>query len=615
MRYLFTTFFCLFTIIMSAQLKIEAELYASGFNEPLDIVVADDERLFIVERAGVIKILYPDLTTATFMDITTIVGSTGGEQGLLGLAFHPNYAENGYFYVNYTDLAGDTHISRFSRSAGDPEQADAGSEFNLLMMDQPAANHNGGDLNFGPDGYLYISMGDGGGAGHNRSQDITDNKLGKILRIDVDGDSPYANPSDNHFVGVTGDDEIWAMGLRNPWRSSFDRVTGDFWIADVGADSWEEINVIKADTSEFMNFGWKCYEGNMLREGTLCDTVVPDFDFPVFVYPHNIDSGGFAVTGGYVYRGTNFPELYGRYIFCDYISGNFWTLTPDGAGGYIPTFYDYVLDHITSFGEDIHGEIFACVNDNGNIYKIIDACAGFDATLDITNANAPTINNGAINVTEINGTSPFNYSWNTGATTQDISGLNAGEYIVTITDNNGCSITKSAMVENNCSAATGITSAPTATSVFINWDDVGATGYRVLYKPVGPGAYTQVNAPISSITISGLLPNTAYTFKIRNKCPGAPGSFSANGNFITLPLKTTLTVNEIQLFPNPGSGLFTITGVHSQLPVTLIDMQGKTIGSFVVAEGGMLDLTGVSAGMYRLLMPELNISLPIIIIK
>ena len=357
MKLFFTLLAVGICFFVAAQPKIDVVLVAEGFEEPVDITHAGDERLFIVERLGKIKILYPDTSVATFLDLTNIVGATGGEQGLLGLAFHPNYASNGYFYVNYTDFAGDTHISRFTRSLGDPEKADSTSEMNLLFMDQPASNHNGGDLNFGPDGYLYIFMGDGGGAGHNRSQDITDNKLGKILRIDVDGGSPYAIPADNPYVGIDGDDEIWAIGLRNPWRSNFDRLTGDLWIGDVGADSWEEIDFIANDTTEFMNFGWKCYEGNMLREGTLCDTIVPDFDFPVFVYPHDINTGGFAITGGFVYRGSAFPALYGKYIFCDYISGNFWTLSPDGLSGYEATFYDYVIDHITSFGENMDGEL------------------------------------------------------------------------------------------------------------------------------------------------------------------------------------------------------------------------------------------------------------------
>lgn len=612
MRLTFTLFMLLFFILVSAQPKIDVQLRVSGFNEPVDIAHAGDDRLFIVERAGKIQILYPDNTVATYLDITSIVGSVAGEQGLLGLTFHPNYAVNGYFYVNYTDLAGDTHISRFSRSFGDPETADPGSELNLLYMDQPAANHNGGDLNFGPDGYLYIFMGDGGGAGHNRSQDINDNKLGKILRIDVDGGSPYAIPADNPYVGIDGDDEIWAIGLRNPWRSNFDKLTGDLWIGDVGADSWEEIDFIAADTAEFMNFGWKCYEGNMLREGTLCDTIVADFDFPIFVYPHDINSGGFAVTGGYVYRGIQFPELYGKYIFCDYVSGNFWTLENSG-GTFNTTFYDYVLDHITSFGEDVNGEIFACVNETGNIYQLIDACQEFSANSVVTDAAAPGINNGAIDLSLVNGEAPFIYAWSNGATTQDISGLSAGTYNVSITDNNTCEINLSIVVENLCGPATGITTTPATTSVHIDWDNSGASGYRVMFKPAGPGAFTQMNTPVSEINLSGLTPGTAYIFKIRNKCPGAPGIFTTNGNFNTLPLKLDNVQNDVEISPNPSNGIFLISGLQNPETVFIFDMQGRMVLNYYMSDNFILDASGLPNGVYQVLFEKLQKTKTIII--
>lgn len=614
MRIIFSLFSLFYAVTVCSQAKIDVVLVASGFNEPLDIAHANDNRLFIVERSGIIKILFPNDSVSTFLDITEIVGSTGGEQGLLGLVFHPDYLSNGYFYVNYTDSAGDTHISRFSRSLVDANLGDASSELNLLFIDQPAANHNGGDLNFGPDGYLYISMGDGGGAGHNRSQQIIDNKLGKILRIDVDGGTPYAIPSDNPFIGEVGDDEIWAIGLRNPWKSNFDRLTGDLWIADVGADSWEEIDFIAADTTAFMNFGWKCYEGNMLREGTLCDTIVPDFDFPVFVYPHNIDSGGFAVTGGFVYRGSVFPNLYGKYIYCDYISGNFWTLEPLFGGGFDAHFYDYVLDHITAFGEDINGELFACVNESGNIYRIIDACEDFDASLSITDATAPTLPNGAINVTTINGIAPFEFAWSNGAITENIFGLDSGDYTVTITDNLGCSISKTASINYLCQAATGIVTTPSTTTVNINWDDVGAVGYRVLYKPLGPGSYTQVSSPISAINISGLTPGTPYTFKIRNKCPGAPGIFTASGNFITMPLKDGFSMHDFTIYPNPGNGIFYVNLLNSNAAVSVFDLSSKLWGNYFLSEFGELNLSELPAGLYFIYFPEYQVNESIVII-
>ena len=581
-----------------SQPAIGVELVASGFNEPVDIACAGDERLFIVERQGIIKILNPDNTVSTFLNIDALVGSAGGEQGLLGLVFHPDYASNGNFYVNYTDNLGDTHISRFTVSV-DPDVANAGSEMNLLFMDQPAANHNGGCLKFGPDGFLYIFMGDGGGAGHNRSQDITDNLLGKILRLDVDGGIPYAIPPGNPFVGIEGDDEIWVTGLRNPWRNNFDRLTGDLWIADVGADSWEEIDFIHADTMEIWNFGWKCYEGNMLREGDACDTVVFDFDFPIFEYPHNIETGGFAVTGGYVYRGSEFPSLYGKYIFCDYISGNFWTTEQDGLGDFITIFHDYIIDHITSFGEDMHGELYACINETGDIYKIVDPCANFNLSFNITDASASTINNGAINLNIAGGNSPFTYIWSNGAITEDINSLSAGTYSVTVTNNIGCIKTGVVTITNLCGQASGVTNSPTATSVFINWNEVGATGYRVLYKPVGPGTFTTMNTAVSQINISGLEPSTAYTFKIKNKCPGAPGSFTTNGNFTTDPLKL-FGVEEINIsiYPNPNNGIFNVEGISEATTILIYDFSGKLISSFSEEDNFQFNMGNSPNGIY-----------------
>ncbi len=597
MQKLFTLLSVCLSLLAQAQTTPAVEEFATGFNEPLDIDHAFDDRIFITERLGVIKIIHPGGAVTTFMDIQERVGSDAGEQGLLGIVFHPDYAENGYFYANYTDTLGDTHVVRFSRDAINPDLADVNSEMTLFTADQPANNHNGGDLKFGPDGYLYVFMGDGGGAGHNRSQDLG-LLFGKILRLDVDGGSPYAIPADNPFVGVPGSEEIFAMGLRNPWRNSFDRLTGDLYIGDVGGDSWEEIDVIKVDTAEFMNFGWKCYEGFMLRAGTICDSIVPDFDFPVFVYPHNIDSGGFAVTGGYVYRGTNYPLLYGHYIFCDYISGKWWTMEPDGAGGYTTTPHGYILDHVTSFGEDVSGELYVCDNTSGKIFRVVEQCSAFSVSATVTNASTPATANGAIDVTVAGAASPVTYVWNTGATTLDIAGLLPGTYFVTVTDANGCLHEESYVVGANCAPATGIVTTPTATSVFIDWNDMGATAYRVMYKPAGGGAWTQVNTPVSSITLTGLSPSTAYSFRIRHKCPGVPGMLSANGNFITNPLR--FGEQEVQVYPNPAQQVLHIEGMTEGTLVYLLNIEGRIVCTQICSSETIMDIAHLPAGIYVL---------------
>ncbi|MFN0274929.1 MAG: PQQ-dependent sugar dehydrogenase [Chitinophagales bacterium] len=372
-----TIAFAIITHMLFAQPDLALVSIASGFNEPVAVRNAGDDRFFIVEKDGAIKILHADGTVTTFMDINSRVGSGGGEQGLLGLAFHPDYDVNGYFYVNYTNNSGDTRISRFSVDAGNPDLGNSTAESILLTISQPFSNHNGGDLAFGPEGYLYIPTGDGGSGDDpgNRAQDITAQKLGKILRIDVDGVSPYAIPADNPFVGVTGDDEIWAYGLRNPWRFSFDRLTGDMYTADVGQGEWEEMNVQLASSAGGENYGWRCYEGNEEYITSLCDLGDP-FVFPAFAYTHSFAIGGYSITGGYVYRGSEFAGMYGYYIFCDYVSGNFWTMISDGAGGWTTALQAGLESDISSFGEGADGEIYACDLSSGEIYHIIDENCG-----------------------------------------------------------------------------------------------------------------------------------------------------------------------------------------------------------------------------------------------
>ena len=277
---LFTVHFIMLVLFVptaKTQPSINLQQIATGFNRPVDIVHAGDNRLFIVEQNnGRIRIMDQDgnINPTNFLDIGSRVGSTANEQGLLGLAFHPNYASNGYFYVNYTATNGNTNISRFTVSAN-PDVANANSEVILLTVSQPYNNHNGGGIKFGPDGYLYIGMGDGGSGGDpgNRAQNTT-NLLGKMLRIDVDGGSPYSIPVDNPFVNNGSvSNEIWAIGVRNPWRFSFDRQTGDLWIADVGQGDWEEINMQPAASNGGENYGWRCYEGNIAFETAGCSSV------------------------------------------------------------------------------------------------------------------------------------------------------------------------------------------------------------------------------------------------------------------------------------------------------------------------------------------------------
>lgn len=338
--------------------------FSSGYNEPVAIAHCGDRRLFVVERAGTISICDSNGVRlgVPFLDITSIVGSGGLEQGLLGLAFHPAYSVNGYFYVNYTDLSGNTRISRFTRNASNVNLADAASEFNILTVSQPQANHNGGSLKFGPDGYLYIALGDGGVPpnGSNNAQNPM-SLLGKILRIDVDAASPYAIPPDNPYVGNSNyAPEIWAMGVRNPWKFSFDRLNGDIWIADVG-DGIEELNYEPAGTPG-RNYGWPCHEGmnTSYASGGFCNSL-SGATLPIFDYNHTSTTpGACSIIGGYRYRGARYGSLFGQYIFADWCSGEVW-LTERNNNVWNTVSQGQVLTSyvIWSFGEDVNGDLYA----------------------------------------------------------------------------------------------------------------------------------------------------------------------------------------------------------------------------------------------------------------
>lgn len=337
-----------------------------GFEMPLLVTHAGDGsgRLFVVEQAGIIYVVENGVRLSQpFLDIRSRVGSRANEQGLLGLAFHPDVS-TGYFYLNYTDLNGDTVISRFQISAN-PNQANPDSELMLLLIPQPYSNHNGGHLAFGPEGHLYIGLGDGGDAGDplGNGQSLQ-TLLGKLLRIAVNSPAPYAIPHDNPFVSGQGLPEIWAYGLRNPWRFSFDRATGDLYIADVGQGQIEEINVLPAGSGAGANLGWSYFEGTATYRGSAPEGM--QFVSPVAQYDH---SGRCSVTGGYVYRGAVLPAWNGVYFYGDFCSGEVLGLYQAEDGSWVSGVLWDTSALITSFGEDEAGEIYL-VDRNGGIYQL-----------------------------------------------------------------------------------------------------------------------------------------------------------------------------------------------------------------------------------------------------
>ncbi len=322
-----------------------------------DLQADGSGRLFVIEKRGFIRIIENgQLSPDPLLNITDRVNEDSNEMGLLGFALHPNFSQNGYFYVNYTGKGGDTFISRFQ---ADGDVASASSELNLLKVKQPFPNHNGGSLAFGPDGYLYAGLGDGGAAGDpfGNAQSL-DTLLGKILRLDVDSKEPYAIPADNPF-GT----EIWAYGLRNPWRISFDKQTGDLYIADVGQGEWEEVNFVPFGSRGGLNFGWDFYEGTHDYDPP---GYAGEFVFPVAEYSHA--EGGCSVTGGYVYRGS-MPEWNGIYLYGDYCTGHVWGLIRLGDKWQAQLLFE-AQGLITSFGQDQNGEIYL-LNDDGKAYQLI----------------------------------------------------------------------------------------------------------------------------------------------------------------------------------------------------------------------------------------------------
>lgn len=363
-----------------------------GLELPVGIVASPDEsgRLFIVERTGRIRILSgTTLHPESFLNISNRIDIGSSEQGLLGLAFPRRPLQPTHFYIYYTDQLGDTVVSRFHIS-DDPDRADPDSEQIILRVDQPYDNHNGGQIAFGPDGYLYIALGDGG-SGYdplNNAQNPA-SLLGKILRIAVEptelpdtawriylpnlfwgesrGDGYYSIPADNPFL--TNPDfrpEIWALGLRNPWRFSFDRLTGDLIIADVGQNSWEEVDFQPADSNGGENYGWRCYEGDH-PTAYVDECSEAALTMPVAEYNH---SEGYSITGGYVYRGTQFPELQGTYLYTDFGSGRLWGLTHVDNDWHIETLMLDTGLNTSSFGEDRHGELYLTDYYSGAIYRL-----------------------------------------------------------------------------------------------------------------------------------------------------------------------------------------------------------------------------------------------------
>ncbi len=376
----FLTVLCGWALLFSNPAQAGVDLVISGLDQPVRLVAPDgDPRLFVVQRNGLIRVF--DQSGAeqdTLLDIRPQT-TTGSERGLLGLAFPSDHTSTGRFYINFTDLQGDTRVARYQLLNGDPDRADPASEEILLTVDQPFSNHNGGHIEFGPDGMLYVGLGDGGSGGdpQNRAQNDQD-LLGKMLRLDVSPATGYAIPADNPFIGQGPRDEIWAKGLRNPWCFSFDGTTGDLYIADVGQEIHEEINVQKSTSNGGENYGWR------LMEGSACYNPATDCDdgsltLPISSYRHGGQPYRCSISGGYVYRGSNLPSLAGQYFYADYCSNQIWSLTwtngiatpaVDRTAEFTP---DGGYGSIAAFGQDGLGELYILDLTRGRAFRLVSS--------------------------------------------------------------------------------------------------------------------------------------------------------------------------------------------------------------------------------------------------
>ncbi|MEO8151157.1 MAG: PQQ-dependent sugar dehydrogenase [Bacteroidia bacterium] len=539
----------------------------TGISSLVDVVNCGDDRLFVVEQTGRIKIYKNGAFLATpFLNLSTIVQSSGNEQGLLGLAFSPDYATDGHFYVNYTSGSGSgqSNIVRYTVSPANPDSAVFSSAFVLLTLTQPYSNHNGGNLMFGPDGYLYAGFGDGGSGGDPQGNGQNKNvKLAKMLRIDVSGPGAYTIPPTNPFVGVPNTQpEIWAYGLRNPWRYSFDRLTGDLWIGDVGQDLWEEIDRQPASSTGGENYGWKCKEGlNTYSTSGACPSTT-GFVLPVYNYSHGT-ANGCSITGGYVYRGAKYPNLYGKYIYADYCNNKIYMLTETSPGVYTnSTLLDVAGQGFSSFGEDRYGELYVTDRDNSKLYSISDT----STCLPVADLNMPstysTCDSNYLLSTPYNPVMLYQWYFNgnviTGAGGNTYTATQDGDYYVDVVNTVNFCQASSDSVSLDLSVPVTATLSGLDTLYCVNW------------------ASSQLNGTPAGGTFSG----PGVTGNIFNPAVAGPGlhaityTYSQGSCFAVAQSTTTVSActaidhlpntTNIRVVPNPNTGVFTLNFINAK---------------------------------------------------
>lgn len=598
-------------LVMSAMnvfSQITLTPYCTGLSAPCDIRHCGDSRLFVVEQSGRIRIIDSTglLVTQPFLNITDRVLS-GGERGLLGLAFPSDYLSEGWFYVNYTSRpSGHTRISRFRVNASNPNQADSSSEEVLLTIYQPFSNHNGGCLAFSPEnGYLYIGMGDGGSGGDpgNRSQN-PDSLLGKMLRIAVQSGIPgYSIPPGNPFASDTtlGRPEIWAIGVRNPWRFSFDRMSGDLWMGDVGQNVLEEINFEPAGTEQGPNYGWRCYEGTQPYITTGC---LPSSTYtgPVWEYAHT--GGNCSVTGGYVYRGAKYADMFGKYFFADYCVDDIRTLERNGSNFTHTSLGILATGSFVTFGEDRWGELYLG-DASGRILRFSSSACNPVAAINGGLDTVATCGPGQVLLRTPAG-KDFQYSWTVGGVAlghnYDTLSVNSdSEVIVTVTDSAGCSATDTSYVLFRSLPVVSFSGLDTS---YCDYD----AAETLLPVPIG-GTFTGVG--ISGVRFDPQVAGVGthvitYTYTDSNGCTASDSQSTQVVVCTSVPEQAALT--QMNVYPNPASDKFIIgftAPKNGSVELDVYDLAGKRIehDEFNVTSGAVeheVSSSGWNSGVYML---------------
>lgn len=608
-------------------LQIELELFASGFNKPVGMYHAGDNRLFVVEQdqADIEIIDLEGNSIGTFIDLTGLV-QTGGERGLLGLAFHPNYAENGYFYVNYYNTNARTIVARYSVNPDNPNQALSNSALVLLNIPQPFSNHNGGHIEFGPDGYLYVGMGDGGSAGDPQNLAQNNNSFhGKMLRLDVDGGNPYAIPADNPFIGDTSVlDEIWATGLRNPWKFCFDSQTGDLWNGDVGQNVWEEINFQPASSTGGENYGWRCYEANNTFNTNGC-AGASNYTFPAVAVQHTNQNDYCSITGGRVYRGAEYPAMQGNYLFTDYCAGDIRAVTTtDGVNFNTHQALPNQGFGFVAFAEDINNEMYIVNTVSGQIFRVKDRCQSF----------VPEISQEGINLVATAGSQ---YQWYlngqavTGSNSQSVTPSGSGSYYAIVTNSQGC-IQQTNTIGIDCEGLIGCTIEGACNYNSDALCDDGTCTFIVAFTISGPTQAVEFD------TVTYTYPETAgstYAWTvIGGSIASGQGSAEIDVNWETLTVFASVSVQEtnadgcvsdmvdlgievttgidqsslgvLRMFPNPANNVVSIdVPENGQAIVELYDMNGRLVLAKLFSPGRQsIEVAHLRVGNYTVVIHQ-----------